>query len=76
MIHQDPSGPGVAFEKSTIPEKSGSSGSCRGENGKSGSGTGSGEGRGDGLAQTEATIDNNPTYINDKINHTHCTINK
>ena len=27
MMHQEPSGPGVAVEKSTIPEKSGFSGS-------------------------------------------------
>ena len=27
VMHQDPSGPGVALEKSTIPEKSGFSGS-------------------------------------------------
>ena len=27
VMHQDPSGPGVALEKSTMPEKSGFSGS-------------------------------------------------
>ena len=38
VMHHDPSGPGVALEKSTIPEKSGSSGSWMGEKGRSGSG--------------------------------------
>ena len=40
VMHQEPSGPGVALEKSTIPEKSGSSGSWMGEKGRSGSGPG------------------------------------
>ena len=29
VMHQDPSGPGTALLKSTTPEKSGSSGSCK-----------------------------------------------
>ena len=37
-MHQEPSGPGLALEKSTIPVKSGSSGSWMGEKGRSGSG--------------------------------------
>ena len=40
VMHHEPSGPGVALEKSTIPEKSGSSGSWMGEKGRSGSGPG------------------------------------
>ena len=40
VMHQEPSGPGVALEKSTIPEKSGSSGSWMGVKGRSGSGPG------------------------------------
>ena len=70
-MHQDPSGPGLALEKSTTPEKSGSSGSWIGENGRSGSaaGDGSGEGFGDGDGRTSVTrADNNPTcnkiYLN------------
>ena len=66
-MHQDPSGPGLALEKSTTPEKSGSSGSWIGENGRSGSGTaagdGSGDGFGDGEVRTSVTsADNNPTW--------------
>ena len=38
VMHHEPSGPGVALEKSTMPEKSGSSGSWMALKGRSGSG--------------------------------------
>ena len=44
VMHHDPSGPGLALEKSTTPLKSGSSGSWMGENGTSGSGPAAGMG--------------------------------
>ena len=53
-MHHDPSGPGVALEKSTTPEKSGSSGSSRWGTDRSGvaSGAGSASGAAWVLAQS------------------------
>ena len=58
VMHQEPSGPGFALEKSTTPLKSGSSGSWMGEKGTSGSGPAAGMGLGLGLARV--TRDNIP----------------
>ena len=65
-MHHDPSGPGLALEKSTTPLKSGSSGSWMGENGTSGSGPAAGMGWGCGL--TRVTRDNIPNWNNLVIN--------